>query len=346
MTTHFPAEWHHQYAIQLTWPHEDTDWNWILEATHQFYLTLANTILKYENLIICGNNDALANKIRSGLNPSVFKAHIFIAPSNDTWARDHGPISVFEDGQLVIKDFVFNGWGNKFESDLDNKITRQLHQQSAYNADGYESVDLVMEGGSLESDGLGTVLTTSNCLLNTNRNPHLSKADIEQVLTDELGAETILWLEHGHLEGDDTDAHIDTLARLCPNNVVVYQGCRDKTDLHFDELQAMKQELQSFKNNAGQPFTLFELPFPQAVYETEADGSKTRLPATYANFLIINGAVLMPIYNLPQDEEAIEVMQQAMPDHDIVPVDCSLLIRQYGSLHCITMQIPDNTDAL
>lgn len=346
MSTHFPAEWHRQYAIQLTWPHEETDWNWILDDIHQFYLNLANTILQYQNLIICAHSQALADRIQSALASTEYEAFIYIAPSNDTWARDHGPLCVFEDGQLTVKDFVFNGWGNKFEAHLDNQITSTLHQQNAFNTQKLKTIELVMEGGSLETDGHGTLLTTRTCLLNPNRNPDVSQAEIEAILKTELGVETILWLEHGHLEGDDTDAHIDTLARLCPDNVIVFQGCQDHTDTHYAELQAMKQELRKFKNNENKPFQLFELPFPQACYEQEEDGSQTRLPATYANFLIINGAVLFPIYNLPQDNQAIEVMQQAMPEHKIIPIDCSLLIRQYGSLHCITMQIPDNSDAL
>lgn len=346
MTTHFPAEWHPQFAIQLTWPHQNTDWQWILDEVHNFYLSLTSTILKYQPVIICADNPELAARIKSSLPSANHPAHIYVAKSNDTWARDHGPLCVFENGKLVIKDFQFNGWGNKFAADLDNQITAKLHEQGAYQAAAIKAVDLVMEGGSLESDGHGTLLTTRQCLLNPNRNPNLNKQDIERVLKTELGAETILWLEHGHLEGDDTDAHVDTLARLCPNNVIVYQGCQDSSDSHYAELQAMKGELQSLRNNEDQPFTLYELPFPQACYEVEDDGSETRLPATYANFLIINGAVLLPTYNLPQDQAAISIMKQAMPDHDIVAVDCSLLIRQYGSLHCITMQIPDHSDAL
>lgn len=347
MNTHFPAEWHHQFGVQLTWPHEDTDWRWILPEIHTFYLDLTHTLLNFENVIICAHDEKLANRIRSEVsNESKFKAFIYVAPSNDTWARDHGPLCVFENGKLVVKDFMFNGWGNKFESTLDNQITAKLHLQNAYNGDSIEEINLVMEGGSLESDGHGTLLTTSNCLLNPNRNPSLTKAQIESQLRSSLGAATILWLENGHLEGDDTDAHIDTLARICPNNVLVYQGCQNKDDVHYESLNAMKQELVGFKNNEGLPFTLYELPMPSPCFEVEEDGTQTRLPATYANFLIINGAVLLPIYNLPEDDEAINVMQQAMPDFEIIPIDCSLLVRQYGSLHCITMQIPDASDAL
>ncbi len=356
MSIHFPPEWHPQFGVQLTWPHAETDWQWILPEVTQFYFSLANTILEYENLVICAHTPALADEIKRGLSSSKYEAYIYVCPSNDTWARDHGPIFTFDNGQLAIRDFQFNGWGNKFDAHLDNQITQCLAQKGAYPTDNRRERSLVLEGGSIESDGLGTLLTTKACLLNKNRNPTLSQSEIETELKQQLGVSNILWLENGHLDGDDTDAHIDTLARLCPQNRIVFQGCQDTSDSHYASLQAMKQELAEFKNALGEPFELFELPLPQPVYESSVQTSETtktdeqnhqqRLPATYANFLIINGAVLFPVYNLPQDEQAVQVMQQAMPEHTIVPVDCSVLVRQYGSLHCITMQIPDRSDPL
>lgn len=346
MTIHLPAEWHQQHAIQLTWPHENTDWNWILDETQAFYINLAKLILTYENLIICVPNQTYKETLQKSINDSLpanhaFTCEIYICPSNDTWARDHGPITVFNNGQAEVLDFQFNGWGNKFESQLDNKITQSLFKQHAYPAKSCSPQTLILEGGSIESDGFATLLTTEKCLLNENRNPGLDKHDIETILKSTLGTENILWLKHGDLEGDDTDAHVDTLARLAPANRIIFQGCANTEDQHFDDLAAMKHELASFRNAQGQPFQLFELPMPQAVFE---DGQ--RLPATYANFLFINGAVLLPIYNVPEDKLAIDTMIAALPDFEIIPVDCSLLIRQYGSLHCITMQIPDLSDAL
>jgi agmatine deiminase len=346
MTVHLPAEWHPQHAIQITWPHEDTDWNWILEDVQTFYLNLALIILKYENLIICVPNQsykqALEQSIVKTLQPNhPFSCDIFICASNDSWARDHGPITVFNNGQATVLDFQFNGWGNKFKSELDNQITQNLFTQNAYPADHISQHSLILEGGSIECDGFGTLLTTEKCLLNQNRNPDLNKQDIENALQTTLGTHNILWLNHGDLEGDDTDAHIDTLARLAPGNQIIYQGCDSPDDLHYKDLNAMKHQLGTFKNAQGQAFELVELPMPQAIFE---DGQ--RLPATYANFLFINDAVLQPIYNVPQDELAIKKMQSALPDFKIIPLDCSLLIRQYGSLHCITMQIPDLSDSL
>ncbi len=253
-------------------------------------------------------------------------------PTNDTWARDFGPITIEEDGRPVLLDFTFTGWGGKFAAEKDNAVSRKLHAAGAFGTTPLRTVDLVLEGGSIESDGQGTLLTTTECLLNPNRNPHLSREQIEEQLKSELGVSTILWLEHGYLAGDDTDAHIDTLARLCPDKTIVYVACDDPADEHFAPLKAMEQELEQF---AG--YRLLPLPWPGAKYDSEGH----RLPATYANYLVINGAVLVPTYNDPADSLALEVVGKAFPDREIIGIDCSTLILQHGSLHCITMQIPE-----
>lgn len=337
MTRYFPAEWHPQQAIQLTWPHNKTDWNWILDDIQSFYIHLINTILEFEDVILSVNDPKLIDGIQAKLKSNHFECRFFIADNNDTWARDHGPIGVYENKQLVIEDFKFNGWGKKFDASLDNQITDTLFQQQAYQAHLYEIRNFVLEGGSIESDGNGCLLTTRQCLMNTNRNASLTQTQIESYLKDSLGVEKFLWLKHGDLEGDDTDAHVDTLARFAPNNQIIFQGCKDPQDDHFHELQAMKAELEQLTNVQGEHFTLVELPFPDAIVE---ERDQQRLPATYANFLFINSAVLLPIYGVKQDQEAIRVMTQALPNHKIIPVNCATVVRQYGSLHCLTMQIP------
>lgn len=347
MSLHFPAEWHKQSATQLTWPHQDTDWQWILTEVQALYVRLISLILQYQDVIISvpdASEKASLEKTLDALPKRDHQCHIYICPSNDTWARDHGPITVFKNGKSEVLDFQFNGWGNKFESTLDNQITQGLFQQQAYPAQQLHTQAFVLEGGSIESDGIGTLLTTKQCLLNKNRNPNYSQSEIENLLTTSLGIEHILWLEHGDLAGDDTDAHIDTLARLAPNNRIIFQGCQDTKDEHFEDLAKMKQQLSQFKSAQDIGFKLFELPMPDAQYEPNDEGLEQRLPATYANFLFINGAVILPTYNVPQDEQAIKVMETALPGYEIIPFDCSLLIRQYGSLHCITMQIPDHSD--
>jgi len=337
MTRYFPAEWHNQYAIQLTWPHENTDWEWVLPEIQSFYIQLINIILEHEHVILSVPNEDTITQVKNLLSNHPFQCHFYIAPNNDTWARDHGPISIYKDNQLAIADFIFNGWGNKFNASLDNQLTRRLFEQKAYPSQHIESLNFILEGGSIESDGNGCLLTTRQCLMNTNRNASLNQSQIESYLSQHLGSEKFLWLKHGDLEGDDTDAHVDTLARFAPNNQIIFQGCQDPEDSHFDELQAMKEELKGFSNTQNEPFTLVELPWPDAQFEPT---DNQRLPATYANFLFINGAVLLPVYGVKQDEEAIRIMTQALPEHKIIPVNCSIVIRQYGSLHCLTMQIP------
>lgn len=337
MTRYFPAEWHPQHAIQLTWPHADTDWNWILTEIQTLYIELINTITEYENVILSVPNSEAIKGICSQLNTNKFKCDFYIANNDDTWARDHGPISVYEDSKLSIQDFKFNGWGRKFDASLDNQITGGLFQQQAYPAHTFEKHNFILEGGSIESDGNGCLLTTRQCLMNTNRNASLTQSQIEVYLKDRLGSEKFLWLTHGDLVGDDTDAHIDTLARFAPNNQIIFQGCQDKDDEHYAELSTMKEELAQLTNTADKAFTLIELPWPDALYE---DGTSHRLPASYANFLFINGAVLLPTYGVKQDEAAIKVMSAALPNHKVIPINCAVVVRQYGSLHCLTMQIP------
>ncbi|MFY0642185.1 MAG: agmatine deiminase family protein [Bermanella sp.] len=337
MTRYFPAEWHPQYAIQLTWPHSKTDWDWVLNEIQSLYIELINTITEYENVILSVPNSECIDGIRTQLKTNHFKCEFYVIANDDTWARDHGPIGIYEDGKLAIQDFQFNGWGGKFDANQDNQITSYLFQQNAYYSHTYESHNFILEGGSIESDGNGALLTTRQCLMNTNRNASLNQDQIEVYLKDALGCDKILWLKHGDLIGDDTDAHVDTLARFAPNNQIIFQGCQDPEDDHYNDLNAMKEELSQLTNVNNKPYKLIELPWPDALYETQ---SNQRLPATYANFLFINGAVLLPVYGVKQDALAIKVMTDALPNHKVIPINCAVVVRQYGSLHCLTMQIP------
>ena len=238
-----------------------------------------------------------------------------------------------------LLDFRFNGWGGKFEASLDNAINAHLVEGDTPVLKGkyVDCLDFELEGGSVEVDGLGTLLTTSECLLNPNRNAQLDNAHKEALLKERLGVNRVLWLDHGYLAGDDTDSHIDTLARLAPDNTIIYVGCDDPVDEHFAELRAMRSDLRAMRSASGEPFNLVELPLPDAIY----DGEGNRLPATYANFLIVNNGVLVPVYNQPKkDRLACQIIRVAFPGHEIVPVDCRALIQQHGSLHCATMQIP------
>lgn len=338
-----PAEWEAQTAVQLTWPTRTSDWAPFLPRIEPVFHALVAAISQHQNVIISCGNPQDCNRL-SHLYQNHKQVEIFPVENNDTWARDHGPISVYLDGKLSFVDFQFNGWGGKYEHDLDNQISNQLNALQAYSFGKgpmpMEPRNMVLEGGSLETDGKGTLLTTEHCLLNPNRNPSLSRADIESRLQESLGIERVLWLKHGHLEGDDTDAHIDTLARFCNPTTIAYCQARQSDD-HYESLHAMEQELQQLRQADGSPYVLVPLPLPSPVYSDDGD----RLPATYANFLIINNAVLLPVYGVAEDTVAVERIMQAFPNHWVHPINCRPVVEQYGSLHCLTMQIhtPEST---
>lgn len=337
-TLRLPAEWEPQSGIMLTWPHANTDWCDCLQDAIACFLAIARKVVKRESLLIVTPEVDVVKSQLVEADISMENIRFFECPTNDTWARDHGFISLFdEQGTPIVADFCFNGWGMKFAADKDNQINAKLMQTDLLGDVCYsDNRDVVLEGGSIESDGKGTLLTTSECLLAPNRNNFASVAEAEQMLRTRLGVERVLWLENGYLAGDDTDSHIDTLARLCPNDTIVYVQCTDKADEHYDSLVRMEQQLKQLKTAEGKPYRLLPLPMADAVYS-----NGERLPATYANFLIINGAVLMPTYaQAENDARAMAVLTEAFPDREIVGVDCQVLIRQHGSLHCVTMQFP------
>lgn len=335
----FPAEWEAQSAVLLTWPHAETDWAPNLAAAEAAFVAIARAVLAHESLVVGVHHAALVEPVRARIAPPADQAdrlQVTVAPSNDSWVRDHGPLTVVENGRPVLLDFTFNAWGGKYESALDDAIPAALHRAGVFGDTPLRRVDFVLEGGALESDGQGTLLTTTSCLLDPRRNAGITRATAEAHLRADLGIERVLWLTEGHLEGDDTDGHIDTLARFANPETIVYQGCEDPADSHFASLQAMAEELSALRRADGQPYRLIALPLPRPMH----DGDGRRLPATYANFLIINGAVLLPVYGDPADAPAQSCLAAAFPDRKIVPIDCAALIRQFGSLHCVTMQLP------
>ena len=332
----FPAEWHPQSAIQITWPHEGTDWNDILDEVTAFYINLSKEILKHSRLmIVCKESKEIKKHFTVAEQINLLLVE---AESNDTWARDHGAISVLIDGKPAIYDFGFNAWGLKFAANYDNQITSELFSRNIFekNVKYYNYLNFILEGGAIETDGEGTLLTTSKCLLAPNRNQPLTKHEIEEFLKKTLGLKQVLWLNYGFLLGDDTDNHIDTLARFCDKDTIAYVQCTDEKDVHFQELKKMEEELANFNKLDGNSYNLIPLPMAKAVYE-----ENQRLPATYANFLILNNVVLMPTYSSDKDSIAKAQLQKAFPDREIIGVDCTTLIKQHGSLHCITMQYPE-----
>jgi len=324
-----PAEFEPQSFVQIIFPHADSDWAPYLDEACRTFAEIAEAIARYEPcLIVCDDIERVRAYVAPGPN-----LHFVTCETDDTWARDCSGITVETDGGCLIQDFTFTGWGGKFEAARDSAMTRAI--ASCYDAP-VASHDFILEGGGIESNGEGLLLVTEQCLMNPNRNAQLTRrVEVEARLAETLGVQRTLWLTSGYLAGDDTDSHIDTLARFCDAKTICYVRCTDEADEHYEALQAMEAELQALRDDRGEPFTLVPLPMTDAIYY---DGE--RLPATYANFLIVNGAVLVPVYGDPHDAEALAVIAGLFPGREVVGIDCSVLIRQHGSLHCVTMQFP------
>jgi len=313
-----PSEWHEQTFVQMVFPHSKSDWNCCLEEASKNFEQIISTIAKYQPcLVVCDDITRVKSFFKETHN-----IHFVQEETDDTWSRDISAITIIED-ELTLLDFRFNGWGDKFDASKDNSLNKRLLQHNFYQNIAMRSIDFILEGGSIESDGDGVLLTTEKCLLNDNRNNNYSKVEIEDKLKKYLQIKKVLWLKHGELEGDDTDAHIDTLARFAPNNTIIYVDCNEK----------MKKELESFTNIENEAYKLLALPHVEYLFENK------KLPATYANFLIINGAVLVPTYAQDTDQEALHIIKQAFPDREVIGIDCQTLIKQHGSLHCVTMQM-------
>lgn len=340
-----PAEWEEQSGIQLTWPHKKTDWQPHLAEIEDTFLKLAEAIASRERLIIATPHPKELRKTLVAKIPAACQHNIsvYCCPSNDTWARDHGAITTVKqtpnspNQNCRLFDFKFNGWGEKFASTKDNAITRTLYKQGVFNGELIDCEDFVLEGGSIESDGKGTIMTTSSCLLAPHRNQPMTKEDIERQLLHRLYAKRVIWIDHGHLIGDDTDGHIDTIARYAPNDTIIYVGCDDKSDPQYGDFQGLEKQLKGLRTLSGKPYNLVKLPMPQPIFD-----QRERLPATYANFLVINGAVIVPTYHQPDaDSQALSLVGNVFPDREIIGIDANTIIRQHGSIHCLTMQFPN-----
>ncbi len=340
---YLPPEWYRQDGIQLTWPHAGTDWKDCLDEITATFLTLADAITRYESLlIVVPDTEGLLRLLRQHLSAEALRRiTLFSCPTNDTWARDHGAITLLDrqnpHASPLLLDFHFNGWGEKFPSQLDNAINRHLSASGMLGGKLQSHDDFVLEGGAIESDGQGTIFTTSTCLLAPHRNQPLDRDGLEEQLRLRLHANRIVWIDHGTLTGDDTDGHIDTIVRCAPADTLLYVTCDDPADEQYADFAALSAQLHQLRTTAGQPYRLLPLPMPDAICE-----AGERLPATYANFLIINGAVLVPTYaQAEKDQQALTTIAEAFPDRDIIGIDARTIIRQHGSIHCLTMQYPE-----
>jgi agmatine/peptidylarginine deiminase len=335
-----PAEWAAQDAVLLTWPHPATDWAENVAEVEKVFFIIAAAISQRQSLIVLCHNDFLLQRLQKIMpehQVQMQRTFLLQIPNNDSWARDHGPITVYDqNGKAIWLNFDFTAWGNKFDSKLDNQINGHLFGAEIIKAKAIESIDLVLEGGAIETDGKGVLLANESCLLHPNRNPQIDKAQLEHRLAELFGIQKFLWLQLNALSGDDTDGHIDTLARFTPQGAIVHVSCDDAADEHYQQLQQLAQQLAAFTDLNGRSYPLVPLPWPAAKY----DKAGSRLPASYANYLIINGAVLVPTYQDAKDAQALAVIAQAYPGYSIIGIDCLPLIRQRGSLHCVTMQFP------
>lgn len=326
------AEFEEQSFTQIIFPHAKTDWAEYLDEAQQTFINIINAIIKYQKCLVV-SYDINAVKKHFSENKNLFFVEY---ETDDTWARDCSALSIQTDKKTTLLNFIFNAWGSKFEASKDNAMNRELQK---YYCSQMHSIDFLLEGGAVESNGVDTILTTSACMLNNNRNATLNKEQITQKLSGYFGASKILYLHHGYLSGDDTDSHIDTLVRFIDQESLMYVKCEDENDKHFHELNLMERELQKIAKEYD--YKLIPLPMTDPLYY-----DKERLPATYANFLFINGAVLVPTYGVKQDKDALEIFKSIFPDREIIGIDCSVLVRQHGSLHCVTMNFASGVTLL
>lgn len=333
----FLPEWTACDGILLALPEAHTDWHYILDEARAQYRRLVNALTgEGEHVVLLCT---CLDEARSLFDEDDTDDITFVETKyNDTWTRDYGPLTILKHGDLRCLDFGFNGWGLKFAADRDNQVNRHLKEKGVFTKGIYRNeTGFILEGGSVDTDGKGTILTTTRCLCSPNRNGYLNKAEADSRLRKYLGAEHVLFLDYGALIGDDTDSHIDTLARMAPDNIILFTGCREVEDPQFEELLKMRAQLSMFRNAEGEAYNLVELPLPSPIYDENGE----RLPATYANYLVTDKTIFMPTYAQPEkDELAMQTVRIAFPAHKVVGVDCRTLIKQHGSLHCATMQLP------
>lgn len=327
-------EWEAVEAVMLAWPHASTDWQPWLKQIQRDYVELAAAISTSATPLILCQDAAHESEIRAQLGQRCQRAPRFVrVPYNDTWCRDYGPVSVRREGQLTLLDFQFNGWGDKYDAALDNGINQQL---AALWQAPLVTVDYELEGGSIETDGQGSLLTTAHCLLDSNRNNDFDKPAVERFVLQQLGLERIQWITEGALLGDDTDSHIDNLVRYCSHDTIAYLACSRQDDVHYPALKAMEEQVLALRQPDGKPYRCVAIELPEARFSEEG----ARLPASYVNFLIVNDVVLVPVFGCAQDELALSALGTCFPGKGLLPVPGGNLIRQFGGPHCATMQLP------
>ncbi len=328
-----PAEAAPHAATWLAWPEGDELWMGWLERVRQEVAALVNTIARFEPVHLLVASDAVLADAQRRVGHNVF---FFRVPYSDVWVRDSGPIFLVNDKEeVLLTDWEFNGWGNQFSSQPDNDIPRSIAQHLGCAA---ASAGIVLEGGSIEPDGQGTILSTEQCLLSMERNPHLSRTQIEERLREYLGIDRILWLKSG-LQNDHTDGHVDTLARFIDSNRVLAVACEDSAHGDYAATQENIDILRSSRGSEGSPLSVIELPLPKNAIEF--DGYD--LPASYANYYVCNGAVIVPQYGDPNDPVALGILRELYPDREIIGLSARAVVTGGGAFHCLTQHQPQGS---
>ncbi len=327
----FRAEWEPQAAVLLTWPHGESDWAGTLDRIAATYVEMARAISRHQSLIILAHDMLLQSQLAS-LRADSPHIRIVCQPSNDTWIRDYGPLSVEIGENVVHRNFRFDAWGGKYDARLDDAVSRALDEQGLFSC-GMLHESMVLEGGAVETDGCGTLLATRGSVICERRNPGMDQSLIEEQLSRLLGITRFLWLDCDGLHGDDTDGHIDTIVRFADTETLLYATCSPQHPDH-DRLRELERQVMALRRQDGRPYRTIPLPCPGL--HRDPDGRI--LPASYANFLITNRQVLQPVYMQQNDAEVMQIMQQAFPGREIVAIDSRALIEQNGSIHCATMQ--------
>lgn len=334
----FPAEFWPHVATWLSWPHKEASWPGKIHSIYPYYARFIKELTKGEKVNINVNDQAMkdfALKYLQEANADISQIDFFYHPTNDAWCRDHGPaflINEKADVKKIIVDWNYNAWGNKYPPyDLDDVIPTLIAKQ--YNIPVYHP-GIIMEGGSVEFNGEGTVMTSTACLLNPNRNPQLSQAQIEECLHHYYGVDQVLWIDEG-IVGDDTDGHIDDTVRFVNADTVIAVVEENKNDENYELLQSNLQQLKSMRLLNGKQLNIVELPMPcEVIYEEQ------RLPASYANFYIANHSVIVPTFGCDKDKKALEIIQDCFPERNVVGIDSTDLIWGLGSFHCLSQQEP------
>ncbi|NPA54045.1 MAG: agmatine deiminase family protein [Aquificae bacterium] len=336
-----PPEWEKHSGTWTTYPQAYETFFDRLEEARDEFVQMVKYVSLGETVHINVDNEKVKKDLIKRLEKYDVKGDvkIHIIPTNDAWCRDYGAIFVKnKEGKLLALDFRFNAWGNKYPYELDNKVAKKMAEIL-----GVErlSVDMVLEGGSIDVNGKGCLLTTESCLLNPNRNPDMTKEDIENALRNYLGVEKVLWLKDG-IVGDDTDGHVDDITRFVSQDTIITAIEEDKSDPNYEPLQENLERLKSFTDANGKPFNIITLPMPDPVYYKYPDSKEPeRLPASYANFYISNTAVIVPIYNCDKDKIALEILQRVFPDRAVIGIYAYDIVVGLGAFHCLTQQIPE-----